>query len=127
MRKRFLLLLAATLASASGWATSLEVGERIEYGDLIFRVISTSENEDKDIVVYFDEKDGGIDEAGAQDVSVRGADGAILVEGLGQDATVNVYNTSGQLVYSGNDSVINMVSGVYVIEISGKVYKTVVR
>ena len=84
-------------------------------------------DEDKDIVVYFDEKDGGIDEAGAQDVSVRGADGAILVEGLGQDATVNVYNTSGQLVYSGNDSVINMVSGVYVIEISGKVYKTVVR
>ena len=84
-------------------------------------------DEDKDIVVYFDEKNSGIDEAGAQDVSVRGADGAILVEGLGQDATVNVYNTSGQLVYSGNDSVINTVSGVYVIEISGKVYKTVVR
>lgn len=84
-------------------------------------------DEDKDIVVYFDEKDGGIDEAGAQDVSVRGADGAIIVEGLGQDTTVNVYNISGQLVYSGNDSVINTVSGVYVIEISGKVYKTVVR
>lgn len=53
MRKKFLLLLAATLASASGWATSLEVGERIEYNDLIFRVISTSENEGEVEVVGF--------------------------------------------------------------------------
>ena len=82
---------------------------------------------DTDIIVTFKNNVSGIDEAGAQDVSVRGADGAIIVEGLGQDATVNVYNISGQLVYSGNDSVINTVSGVYVIEISGKVYKTVVR
>lgn len=82
---------------------------------------------DTDIIVTFKNNVSGIDEAGAQDVSVRGADGAILVEGLGQDTTVNVYNISGQLVYSGNDSVINTVSGVYVIEISGKVYKTVVR
>lgn len=60
MRKKFLLLLAATLASASGWATSLEVGERIEYGDLIFRVISTSENEGEVEVVGF-EVPGGED------------------------------------------------------------------
>ena len=84
-------------------------------------------DEDKDIVVYFEDKDGGIGEIGSGDVSVRGASGAILVDGLGHEDTVNVYNTAGQLVYSGNDSVINTVSGVYVIEISGKVYKTVVR
>ena len=90
-------------------------------------IFTRLDNKLTDTIKNIDEKDGGIDEAGAQDVSVRGADGAIIVEGLGQDATVNVYNTSGQLVYSGNDSVINTVSGVYVIEISGKVYKTVVR
>ena len=52
--------MAATLASASGWATNLEVGERIEYGDLIFRVISTSENEGEVEVVGF-EVPGGED------------------------------------------------------------------
>ena len=60
MKKKFLLLLAATLASASGWATNLEVGERIEYNDLVFRIISTSENEGEVEVVGF-EVPGGED------------------------------------------------------------------
>lgn len=54
MKKKFLLLLAATLASASGWATNLEVGERIEYNDLVFRIISTSENEGEVEVAGFE-------------------------------------------------------------------------
>ena len=54
MKKKFLLLLAATLASASGWATNLEVGETIVYNDLVFRVISTSENEGDVEVVGFE-------------------------------------------------------------------------
>ena len=54
MKKKFLLLLAATLAFASGWATNLEVGETIVYNDLVFRVISTSENEGDVEVVGFE-------------------------------------------------------------------------
>ena len=127
MRKRFLLLLAATLASASGWATSLEVGERIEYGDLIFRVISTSENEGEVEVVGF-EIPGGEDsiiipgtvmdgddtftvvsivENAFQGTGIREISIPVTVKTIGKDAFAGIwsqYHGGYKIAYEGSGS-----------------------
>ena len=69
---------------------------------------------------------GGVNSVKDDAVSVISKDGCIVVSGT-DNAVVEVYNLSGQLVYSGTDNVINVPSkGIYVVRISGKIYKITV-
>ena len=52
-------------------------------------------------------------------------DNNIIINGVG-NAVAEVYNLSGQLVYSGTDTVINVPSkGIYIVRVSGQTFKVI--
>ena len=69
---------------------------------------------------------GGLNSVEDDAVSITSKDGSIVVSGKGK-AVAEVYNLSGQLVYNGTDTAIEVPSkGIYVVRISGKIYKIAV-
>ena len=70
------------------------------------------------------EKDfGGVDgvENDALSVTVNG--GSIEIDGAG-NASVEVYNLSGQLVYSGTETTVGgLARGIYIVRVSGRTFK----
>ena len=75
---------------------------------------------------YIKEVDfGGVDGVEEDAVSVSAKDGSIVVSGT-DNAMAEVYNLSGQLVYSGTDTVINVPSkGIYIVRVSGQTFKVI--
>lgn len=68
---------------------------------------------------------GGVDSVKDDAVSVTAKDGSIIVNGT-DNAVAEVYNLSGQLVYSGTDTVINVPSkGIYIVRVSGQTFKVI--
>lgn len=68
---------------------------------------------------------GGVDGVEEDAVVVSAKEGCIVVSGI-DNAVVEVYNLSGQLVYSGTDTVINMPSkGIYIVRVSGQTFKVI--
>lgn len=68
---------------------------------------------------------GGVDGVEEDAVSVSAKDGSIVVSGT-DNAMAEVYNLSGQLVYSGTDIVINVPSkGIYIVRVSGQTFKVI--
>ena len=71
-------------------------------------------------------EDGNVSDVADDAVSVTSKDGSIVVRGTDNTMT-EVYILSGQLVYSGTDTVINVpTKGIYIVRISGKIYKIAV-
>ena len=70
------------------------------------------------------EEPGGIDNVAAkEEISVISRNGYIEITGV-ENQEVNVYNLSGQLVYSGMDSTIPVAeNGIYIVKVSGKTFK----
>lgn len=69
---------------------------------------------------------GGLNSVEDDAVNVTSKDGNIVVSGT-DNAQAEVYNLSGQLVYSGTDTAIEVPSkGIYIVRISGKIYKIAV-
>lgn len=68
---------------------------------------------------------GGVDSVKDDAVSVTAKDCSIIVNGT-DNAVAEVYNLSGQLVYSGTDTVINVPSkGIYIVRVSGQTFKVI--
>lgn len=58
-------------------------------------------------------------------VSVNGCN--IMIKGSGNQ-TIKVYNTNGQLAYSGTDTTIGgLASGIYIVQVGGRTFKAAVR
>ena len=58
-------------------------------------------------------------------IKVGANDNNIIINGVG-NAVVEVYNLSGQLVYSGTETVINVPSkGIYIVRVSGQTFKVI--
>ena len=58
-------------------------------------------------------------------IKVGANDNNIIINGVG-NAVVEVYNLSGQLVYSGTEIVINVPSkGIYIVRVSGQTFKII--
>jgi len=70
------------------------------------------------------EKDfGGIDGVENEDVSITVNGGSIEIDGAG-NASVEVYNLSGQLVYSGTETTVGgLARGIYIVRVSGRTFK----
>lgn len=68
---------------------------------------------------------GSVDSVEEDAVSVSAKDGSIVVSGT-DNAMAEVYNLSGQLVYSGTETVINVPSkGIYIVRVSGQTFKVI--
>lgn len=66
---------------------------------------------------------GGVDEVASDDVSVTVNGGSIEIAGEG-NALVEVYNLSGQLVYSGMETTIGGIArGIYIVRVAGQTFK----
>ena len=66
---------------------------------------------------------GGVDEVASDDVSVTVNGGSIEIVGEG-NALVEVYNLSGQLVYSGMETTIGGIArGIYIVRVAGQTFK----
>ena len=69
---------------------------------------------------------GGLNSVEDDAINVTSKNGSIIVSGT-DSAVAEVYNLSGQLVYSGTDTVINAPSkGIYIVRVSGQIYKIAV-
>ena len=69
---------------------------------------------------------GSVDNVENDAISVTAKNSLITISGA-DNIVVEVYNLSGQLVYSGTDTVINVPSkGIYLVRISGKTFKIAV-
>ena len=70
-------------------------------------------------------ENGNVRDVADDAVSVSAQDGNIVVSGT-DNAVIEVYNLSGQLVYSGTDTVINVPSkGIYIVRVSGQTFKVI--
>ena len=68
--------------------------------------------------------DGGIDGVEDNAVNVTAKDGKILVEGIDDIVEVEVYNLSGQLVYGGTETTINVpAKDIYIVKVAGQTFK----
>lgn len=68
---------------------------------------------------------GSVDSVEEDAVSVSAKDGSIVISGT-DNAMAEVYNLSGQLVYSGTETVINVPSkGIYIVRVSGQTFKVI--
>ena len=70
------------------------------------------------------EKDfGGIDGVASDAVCVTAKGGSIEIAGA-DNAPVEVYNLSGQLVYSGTETTVGgLARGIYIVRVSGRTFK----
>lgn len=69
---------------------------------------------------------GGVDSIVGDTVSVVSADGKILIDCVGKTA-IEVFNTNGQLIYSGMEKEIDVpAKGIYIVRLGGQTFKTVV-
>lgn len=69
------------------------------------------------------EEPGGIDIAAKEEISVISRNGYIEITGV-ENQEVNVYNLSGQLVYSGTETIINVpTKGIYIVKAAGQTFK----
>lgn len=70
------------------------------------------------------EKDfGGVDGVEDDDVSVTAKGGNIEIGGA-DNTQVEVYNLSGQLVYSGTDTTVGgLAHGIYIVRVAGQTFK----
>ncbi len=70
------------------------------------------------------EKDfGGVDGVEDDDVSVTAKGESIEISGAG-NAPVEVYNLSGQLVYSGMGTTVGgLARGIYIVRVAGRTFK----
>lgn len=70
------------------------------------------------------EKDfGGVNSVKDDAVSITVNGGSIEIDGAG-NASVEVYNLSGQLVYSGTETTVGgLARGIYIVRVSGRTFK----
>ena len=73
------------------------------------------------------DKPGSVGDAVSENGGVSVATYRDRIEIIGADnAVITVYNTNGQIVYSGTDNVINVPSkGIYIVRVSGQTFKVI--
>ena len=74
---------------------------------------------------FFFISESGIEDivADGNEISIIAQDGEIIVNGI-ENAMVEVYNISGQLVYTGNDTTISVADkGIYIVKVADKTFK----
>lgn len=70
----------------------------------------------------------GVDDVTVEGISVAADGGKIRISGATDEAVVDVYGIGGQLVYRGTDRTIAVpTAGVYVVKVSGKVVKIIIK
>lgn len=66
----------------------------------------------------------GINGIGTDGIAVRGINGSIVVTGVSDDTEISVYDVCGETVYRGTEHEVRGLSaGVYIVAVSGKVFK----
>ena len=66
---------------------------------------------------------GGVEGVASDAVSVTAKGGSIEIAGA-DNARVEVYNLSGQLVYSGTDATVGgLARGIYIVRVAGQTFK----
>ena len=74
-----------------------------------------------------DEMDAGVEESASEDMTVRVVNGCIVIDGVEDGCSVEVYDMTGKAVYGGAAANIpNMPRGIYVVRICGKTVKVAV-
>lgn len=74
-----------------------------------------------------DEMDAGVEEAVGEDMAVLVVNGSIVIDGVEDGCTIEVYDITGKIVYNGASADIpNMPRGVYVVRIGNKTVKVAV-
>ena len=73
------------------------------------------------------DKPGSVEDAVSENGGVSVATYRDSIEIIGADnAMITIYNTNGQLIYSGTDTVINVQSkGIYIVRVSGQTFKVI--
>ena len=73
------------------------------------------------------DKPGSVEDAVSENGGVSVTTNRDCIEIIGVDnAVITVYNTNGQIVYSGTDTVINVPSkGIYIVRVSGQTFKVI--
>lgn len=85
-------------------------------------IVSATEVKKLDIVIA----DYGSVEEISNALTVYAANNEIVVDSAKENINVSVYNLSGQLVYSGTDTIISMpTNGIYIVKIAGQTFKVV--
>ena len=76
---------------------------------------------------YIKEMESGVEETVGEDMAVRVVNGSIVIDGVEDSCTIEVYDMTGKIVYNGAAADIpNMPRGIYVIRIGGKTVKVAV-
>ena len=69
---------------------------------------------------------GSVGTVGVEDVVVVAKNGRIVVDGFDGNGAVEVYGVSGQLVYSGTDTLISVPTrGIYIVRVAGQTFKVI--
>ncbi len=62
------------------------------------------------------------------DVTISVDGGSIIVNGLASDATIEVYNTAGQMLYCGTETSIPVaISDIYIVKVQNKTFKVALK
>lgn len=112
------LLSEELTADNSGDNTATKGGVVYKLQDVTGRATATA------TFLESDNNTTGIDSVGYDNVEVTVDGNAIVI--LGTDAEAAIYNTSGQAIYIGTDRRIEVVQGVYIVNVAGKVKKVAV-
>ncbi len=63
-----------------------------------------------------------------KDVTVTVKNGNIIVNGLDVNVTIEVYNTSGQMMYCGTETSISVATpGIYIVKVQNKTFKVALK
>ena len=66
----------------------------------------------------------GVNDVNRDEVTVSAKNGEIVVEGVSDDAVIEIYCTNGQLLYQGTDKTVKApTTGIYIIKVDGKTVK----
>lgn len=66
---------------------------------------------------------GGINKIADNDINVVSEDGNIVIDGA-DNAVITVYNTNGQIVYSGMETTVGgLAQGIYIVQVGGQAFK----
>lgn len=96
----------------------------ISAGNTVIRATATDGSEVSAACNVEVMQQSGINGIGTDGITVRGINGSIVVTGVSDDTEISVYDVCGETVYRGTEHEVRGLSaGVYIVAVSGKVFK----
>lgn len=96
----------------------------ISAGNTVIRATATDGSEVSAACNVEVMQQSGINGIGTDGIAVRGINGSIVVTGVSDDTEISVYDVCGETVYRGTEHEVRGLSaGVYIVAVSGKVFK----